>query len=216
VITLDKAEHLFNTLTMRSGSDLTARARIRDAALVRFGTDGVAATTVRTVAADAGVSAGLVLHHFGSKDGLRQACDEHVAEAIRDGAGVWDADALAGMLEAATPIRRYLGRALLDGTETGARLFTELVDRTQEWLAGGETEGWVRPTGDPGARAVTYVSWQLAPLVLGDQVGRLLGGDPADTATAVRGARAGLEMLTGGLFTDDRWLALFSTVGESR
>ncbi|WNV85176.1 TetR family transcriptional regulator [Umezawaea sp. Da 62-37] len=150
-----------------------------------------------------------MLHHFGSKDGLRQACDEHVAEAIRGGTGVRDADALAVMLDDAIPVRRYLGRALLDGMETAARL----VDRTQEWLAEGEAEGWVRPTDDPRARAVTYVSWQLAPLVLGDQVGRLLGGD---TATAVRGAWAGLEMLTGGLFTDDRWLALFSTVGKSR
>ncbi len=80
-----------------------------------------------------------------------------------------------------------MAEAIRSGTETAARLFDELVDRTQEWLAGGEAEG-VRPTGDPRARAVTYVSGQLAPLVLGDQVGRLLGGDTAETATAVRGA----------------------------
>ncbi|WP_211293937.1 hypothetical protein [Lentzea kentuckyensis] len=42
--------------------------------------------------------------------------------------------------------------------------------------------------------------------------GRLVGGDPAETAMAVRGARAGLEMLTGGLFTDDRWLRAFTAV----
>src|SRR4051812_15593330 len=151
---------------MRSASDLTARARIRDAALARFGADGVAATTVRMVAADAGVSAGLVVHHFGSKDGLRQACDEYVLDAVRGDTDVRDAEALAGVLDAATPVRRYLGRALLDGTETADRLFAELVDRTQDWLAGGEAEGWVRPTADPRARAITYVSWQLAPLVL--------------------------------------------------
>jgi len=52
-IGLDNAEQAFNHLNMRS--DLTARARIRDAALARFGADGVAATTVRAVAADAGV-----------------------------------------------------------------------------------------------------------------------------------------------------------------
>lgn len=59
---------------------------------------------------------------------------------------------------------------------------------------------------------MTYVSWLLAPLVLGGQVGRLLGGDPAEPATAMRGARAGLEMLTGGLFTDDGWLTVFNQV----
>lgn len=204
---------MFNTLNMRSASDLTARARIRDAALARFGADGIAGTSVRAVAADAGVSPALVLHHFGSKERLRQACDEHVFDAIRSG-GDADVSALGDVLRAATPVRRYLGRALLDGTEGASALFTEIVERTQEWLATGEAEGWVRPTADARARAVTYVSWLLAPLVLGDQVGRLLGGDPAETATAVRGARAGLEMLTGGLFTDDRWLTAFTAVDE--
>jgi AcrR family transcriptional regulator len=200
---------MFNTLNMRSVSDLTARARIRDAALARFGADGIAGTSVRAVAADAGVSAALVLHHFGSKEGLRQACDEYVLESIRAGDDA-DISALGEVLQAATPLRRYLGRALLDGSDAATTLFTEVVDRTERWLAQGEAEGWVRPANDARARAVTYVSWLLAPLVLGDQVGRLLGGDPAETATAVRGMRAGLEMLTGGLFTDDRWLKAFT------
>ncbi|MEU6155632.1 TetR family transcriptional regulator [Actinosynnema sp. NPDC047251] len=196
---------------MSSVSDLTARARIRDAALARFGADGVAGASVRAVAADAGVSPALVLHHFGSKDGLREACDQYVLDAVRAG-GEAGVDALADSLRTATPVRRYLARALLDGTAGATALFTGLVERTEAWLAEGEAQGWVRPTGDVRARAVTYVSWQLAPLLLGDQVGRLLGGDPAETAVAVRGARAGLEMLTGGLFTNDRWLSAFAAV----
>ena len=198
---------------MRSASDLTARARIRDAALARFGTDGIAGTSVRAVAADAGVSPALVVHHFGSKEGLRQACDDHVLEGIRSGGEA--TDALGEVLRAATPVRRYLARALLDGTPAASALFDEIVERTKAWLASGEEEGWVRPTSDAQGRAVTYVSWLLAPLVLGDQVGRLLGGDPAETATAVRGARAGLEMLTNGLFADDRWLAALTKVAEA-
>lgn len=198
---------------MRSASDLTARARIRDAALARFGTDGIAGTSVRAVAADAGVSPALVVHHFGSKEGLRQACDDYVLAGIRSG-GEAGTDALGEVLQAATPVRRYLARALLDGTAAASALFDEIVERTQEWLASGEAEGWVRPASDARARAITYVSWLLAPLVLGEQVGRLLGGDPAETATAVRSARAGLEMLTNGLFADDRWLTAFNEVDE--
>ncbi|GAB2810569.1 TetR/AcrR family transcriptional regulator [Lentzea nigeriaca] len=198
---------------MRSASDLTARARIRDAALTRFGADGIAGTSVRAVAADAGVSPALVVHHFGSKEGLRQACDDYVLEGIRSG-GETGTDALGEVLQAATPVRRYLARALLDGTAAASTLFDEIVDRTQQWLATGEEEGRVRPAADARARAVTYVSWLLAPLVLGDHVGRLLGGDPAETATAVRGARAGLEMLTSGLFADDRWLTAFNELGD--
>ena len=210
---LDKTERLFNTLNMRSASDLTARARIRDAALARFGTDGIAGTSVRAVAADAGVSPALVVHHFGSKEGLRQACDDHVLDSIRDGGGA-ATEALGEILQAATPIRRYLARALLDDTPAASALFTEIVERTEAWLANGEEEGWVHASADPRGRAVTYVSWLLAPLVLGAQVGRLLGGDPAETATAVRGARAGLEMLTCGLFADDRWLTAFTGLDQ--
>ncbi|PWK84831.1 TetR family transcriptional regulator [Lentzea atacamensis] len=200
---------------MRSASDLTARARIRDAALARFGTDGIAGTSVRAVAADAGVSPALVVHHFGSKEGLRQACDDYVLNSIRSGSEA-DTEALGEILQAATPVRRYLARALLDDTPAARALFTEIVERTEAWLAAGEEEGWVRSSADARARAVTYVSWLLAPLVLGGQVGRLLGGDPAETATAVRGARAGLEMLTHGLFTDDRWLTAFTAIDERK
>ncbi|MDT7787567.1 MAG: TetR/AcrR family transcriptional regulator, regulator of cefoperazone and chloramphenicol [Pseudonocardiales bacterium] len=191
-------------------SDLTARARIRDAALARFGADGVAGTSVRAVAADAGVSAALVLHHFGSKDGLREACDSYVLDGFST-----EGD-LGEVLSAATPVRRYLARALLDGTASASALFDSIVERTEAWLAGGEAEGWVRPSGDARARAVTYVSWLLAPLVLGQQVGRLLGGDPAETSVAVRGAVAGLEMLTHGLFADDRFLQAYSEVHNGR
>ncbi|SES30126.1 transcriptional regulator, TetR family [Lentzea xinjiangensis] len=200
---------------MRSASDLTARARIRDAALARFGTDGIAGTSVRAVAADAGVSPALVVHHFGSKEGLRQACDDYVLDSIRSG-GAAASEALGEVLQAATPVRRYLARALLDDTPAAGALFAEIVDRTQAWLAAGEDEGWVRGCADARARAVTYVSWLLAPLVLGNHVGRLLGGDPAETTTAVRGTRAGLEMLTNGLFADDRWLAAFTAIDERK
>ena len=62
--------------------DRTTRARIRDAAIAVFGEQGFS-TGVRAVAAAAGVSPGLVNHHFGSKDGLRAECDAHVLEAIR-------------------------------------------------------------------------------------------------------------------------------------
>ncbi|MFD1152421.1 TetR/AcrR family transcriptional regulator [Saccharothrix hoggarensis] len=195
---------------MRSVDDMTARARIRDAALARFGLDGVAGTSVRAVAADAGVSPALVLHHFESKEGLRRACDEHVLALIRSGGGDSDVSGLVESLRAATPVRRYLGRALVEATDEARALFAGIVESTRRWLAEREAEGAVRPAADERARAVTYVSWLLAPLVLGDLVGEALGGDPAETSVAVRGARAGLEMLTHGLFTDERWLTAFT------
>lgn len=109
--------------------DLTTRARIRDAAVRRFAVDGVRATRVRTIAADAGVSPPLVLHHFGSKDGLRVACDQHVATLVRkqktattaDGP---DLDPLAALRRYGDgpPLLRYLARTLVDGSPHVAEL----------------------------------------------------------------------------------------------
>ncbi|WP_432476360.1 TetR family transcriptional regulator [Nocardioides sp. GXQ0305] len=53
----------------RPGSPDT-RAAILDAARARFAEGGFRATTIRAVAADAGVDAALVHHYFGTKDDL--------------------------------------------------------------------------------------------------------------------------------------------------
>src|SRR6201999_1541677 len=66
---------------MRS-ADLTAAARIRDAAIEQFGQHGFG-VGLRAIAESAGVSAALVIHHFGSKDGLRKACEDYITEQIR-------------------------------------------------------------------------------------------------------------------------------------
>ena len=62
--------------------DLTARARLRDATIALIA-DGDK-PTARSVASKAGVSIGLIRHHFGTMDGLLLACDEHIATLIRD------------------------------------------------------------------------------------------------------------------------------------
>jgi len=61
-----------------SEEDLTAVARIRNAALEGFARDGVEATSIRDVARAANVSAGLVQHHFKTKAELQEAVNEHV------------------------------------------------------------------------------------------------------------------------------------------
>src|ERR1700679_2065913 len=72
-------------MTMRSptvqDSDLSARTKIREAALNLFGTEGFA-VSVRAIADAAGCSPGLIIHHFGNKGGLREAVDQSVMEAL--------------------------------------------------------------------------------------------------------------------------------------
>src|SRR5258708_6306542 len=65
-------------------SDLTPQARIRNAALEGFASRGVASTSIRDVAAAAGVSPGLVQHHFGTKAGLQDTVNEYVIAAAAE------------------------------------------------------------------------------------------------------------------------------------
>src|SRR6201989_1816476 len=67
------------------GLDVEERSsveRIRHAALKSFATYGTSATSLRTVAADAGVSVGLVQHHFANQVGVIKAVEAHVLGVV--------------------------------------------------------------------------------------------------------------------------------------
>jgi AcrR family transcriptional regulator len=59
--------------TGRRPGPSTSRTAILTAARRRFAEEGYAATSLRAIAGDAGVDPGVVLHFFGSKDGLFRA-----------------------------------------------------------------------------------------------------------------------------------------------
>ncbi|MGC7101251.1 TetR family transcriptional regulator [Amycolatopsis lurida] len=209
---------------MADSGEPSARTRIRDTALERFGRDGVNRVTIRAIAADAGVSPALVVHHFGSMEGLRRECDAYVVASIRgdggdelEAAAAGQARGLSRMLDAAAPVRRYLARAFLDGSPEAAALFDEIVDLTSAWLTEGEREGRVRPTGHPRARAAIYVTWLLAPLAFDEHLTRVLGvEDLHDTDATLRFSRVALEMFTHGIFTDERALDAWDAVSKER
>lgn len=208
--------------------DRTARARIRDAAIARFAVDGVAAVSVRAIAADAGVSPALVIHHFGSKDGLRAVCDELVAATIRErkqaamaaGTGL---DPVAALREAqeGPPLMRYLARTLVDGTPQVAALVDEMVADAAAYMAEGVRTGLLRPTDYPYERAAVLTVWSLGALVLHEHVQRLLGVDltglPDELAKATAYFAPALEMFGEGLITEAasaRMREAFATLHE--
>jgi AcrR family transcriptional regulator len=61
------------------------REAILDAALVVIARSGFAGTTLRDVAAEAGVAHGLLRHHFGTREALLAAAFDHAAGAEIDG-----------------------------------------------------------------------------------------------------------------------------------
>ncbi|OBA76890.1 TetR family transcriptional regulator [Mycobacterium sp. 1554424.7] len=143
---------------MRS-ADLTAAARIRDAAIEQFGQHGFG-VGLRAIAEAAGVSAALVIHHFGSKEGLRSACDEYIAEEIRNtksetiqsnDPATWFAR--LAEIEEFAPMTAYLVRSMQTGGDLAKMLWQRMIDNVEEYMDEGVRAGTVKPSRDPKARA---------------------------------------------------------------
>ena len=143
---------------MRS-ADLTATARIRDAAIEQFGQHGFG-VGLRAIAEAAGVSAALVIHHFGSKEGLRKACDDYIAEEIRSGKteamqstdpASWFAQ--MAEIESYAPLMAYLVRSMQTGGELAKTLWQKMTDDAEAYLDDGVKTGLLKPSRDPRARA---------------------------------------------------------------
>lgn len=193
----------------RIDRDRTAVSRIRDAALSEFAAHGVARATMRSVAEAAGVSAQLVVHHFGSKEGLAAACDEHVLQLFREHnvslLGSGSAFAPVESLEAIWlgPAMGYLAARLVDDSPAVSQLVDEAVEDAISYLAEGEESGVVEPSEFPRERAAVVLLWNLGALVLHRHAKRLidvdlLASDPRQLLTWTLPAS---EMLTGGLFS---------------
>jgi AcrR family transcriptional regulator len=144
---------------MRSVDDLTATARIRGAAIERFGDQGFG-VGLRSIAEAAGVSAALVIHHFGSKDGLRKACDDYVAEEIRaaKSESMQTADPASWFAQMAenedfAPAMAYLVRSMYAGGDLAKQLWQTLIENAEGYIEEGVRAGTIKPSSDPKARA---------------------------------------------------------------
>ncbi|MEV6980092.1 TetR family transcriptional regulator [Sphaerisporangium sp. NPDC051017] len=198
--------------TQPDPEDLTARARIRDAALLQFGEHGFERATIREIAKAAGVSSGLVRHHFGSKQELREACDEFMYRTVRKlsdqaRAGLvhgafGDLNHLAAARAVLLPYQNYLARALADGT--AAALFDQMVDITEEWLArADEKRAGAPPAASRKARATVLTAMAMAVPVLHQHVSRSIGADMFTPEGDREVAYALIDLYSHALITPD-------------
>jgi AcrR family transcriptional regulator len=192
---------------MSSLEDLTAAARIRDAAISRFPIDGYARTTMRAIAADANVSPGLVVHHFGSKEALRRSCDEYVIDtmtmakrqSMREGT-YRQAGPVAAAYQLMEPLLRYLAWTLSTGGEAAARIFDDLLDEVTAQLEEGQNMGLVNPLDDARKQAAVLVTMQLGGLILHEHMSRALGVDTLTSEGLIATAPYTLRVVSGELF----------------
>ena len=193
--------------------DLTARARIREAALELFARGGVAGTSMRSVAARAGVSPSLVVHHFRTKAGLRDAVDA----AVRDGfAAALAGIDLSGSVDDVSErintsisqimgghdpnVRDYIGRSLFDGDGASHHLFDEIVAIIDAGFAELERAHLVRADTDRTWRTYAVLFVILGPVFLSRQIEARMGTDAfAPEVVAARSA-CNVDLMRRGFF----------------
>jgi AcrR family transcriptional regulator len=160
-----------------SAEERSSIERIRTAALRSFATHGASATSLRTIAETAGVSVGLVQHHFGNKAGLIKAVDDHVLrvviEIIARPIQAPPADSIADMGGRVTEfiaqypdVMDYVGRALIDGSPLGTTIFDTLAAfGTARWNQ-RKDNGEARPDIDVTWAALNSLVMALGTLIL--------------------------------------------------
>ncbi|MHA6629442.1 TetR family transcriptional regulator [Pseudonocardia sichuanensis] len=194
-----------------SEADLTAKAKIRNAAIAHFVRDGFQKANLRAVAAAAGVSVGLIPHHFGSKEGLRSACDEHVLQILttraraagrpsgmQDLLGVYLSDPEEYQL-----LVQYMARAIQEDAPAASTFVDAVVEESEAVFRAGAADGTMRPSSDPRALAVLNVLVGLAVLTMPAPLTRALGHEHFGPDVLRRMAVPTLELYTRGLYTDD-------------
>jgi AcrR family transcriptional regulator len=182
-----------------------------------FADRGADAVTVREIATQAGVSAALVLHHFGSKEGLRAEVDvfasqafeaifeamptDELVELLAGGAASGSlAEAFARGFPPGSPLPAYLRRLLLTNDPAGAALFGRWYAATRRLLDVMVEAGVARPSEDPAVRAAFFLANDLGLVLLRTQIAMAIGADPLSPEGIERWAREASIVYAEGAF----------------
>lgn len=164
-----------------------ALERIRGAAVELFGEHGFTEVSLKMIAARAGVSAPLVIHHYGSKTGLREACDRYVAEQFRraktdavEREGDMPQNWMFQVMRENRPLVRYMFRSFAAGGPEVDRLVDQLVEDSLEYTSRAEELGQVRASRHPRHRAAVLLLMSFGSMMLHQQMKRLIGTSPVD------------------------------------
>ena len=160
-----------------SDEDLTAKARIRNAALDLYAERGEDRVSMRAVAAAAGVAVGLVQHHFKTKDGLRVAVEQLVvdyyalaiASVPDEGAPAQVAaardEAVRHMLATHPTVVNYIRRAVLD-PQGKSELLERLTDLSRREISKLRYSGKTSTRRSESSQVIGLMVRQLGQLLM--------------------------------------------------
>lgn len=188
----------------------SSREQLIDIAVEAFAANGFAATSLRGIAAKAEVSPALLIHHFGSREQLIDACiTKSLGTWVSQKQGLGEvpfSEALATWQQSLDQNRSkllFFRQVLIAGGDPAIRLLELMSREARQLIDQQQADGKVRDLNDPDAVALLMTLHGLAPLLLMDQVNQLLGGDFMTGDLSARFAGANLEIYQRGIYTAD-------------
>jgi len=193
---------------------LTAETKIRRVALALFAEYGYDATSVRAIANAAGVSPGLVIHHFGSKAGLRDAVNAEVVDTITsfideivpEGGTVDEAfeapeAAFRELFTSRPELGAYIRRLFFDGDPAGLYILRQFMQATRTISDAFEKRGWMRIAPDPEMRDLQLLIIEMGPVLFYPLLAAYFEQPPLTEEVHRRWVASEFDMLINGLFT---------------
>lgn len=195
----------------------SGKQRILLIAMELFAERGFDGVTVRDIAAKADVSVGLINHHYGSKEGLRQAVDEHFirqferfygegSTRVEDRQGrdfIRSVDEWVSEIAEEWPVfSSYFRRALLEENEWGAALFERYFDIVRSSLDRIDAQGRIRPEVDRLWLPFLFIFLETGTLLMDPYIRRILGRSGFEPDLWRRRYRAYSDLIARGIYTD--------------
>jgi AcrR family transcriptional regulator len=185
---------------------IDTRDQLIEVATSAFARDGIAATSLRAIAKEAGVSPALVVHHFGSREKLIEDC---IIKAL----GLWVSEKQEFVdVSLSTALTKWQGsiaehgvklqffrQVLLAGGEPANALFSRMVKETQMVIESQAAKGRMRKVENQRDFALLLTLQELAPLMLQSEVADYLGTSHLDPETQARITIARVDLLTKGI-----------------
>lgn len=212
------AQHFGVTMLKKSRAEDSGngKERLVKVAMRLFAEKGFDAITVRDISAAANVSVGLINHHFGSKEGLREAVDKYFIDQFeevlfedRPTQGTSDQNVALSVEFTENWIDRhiddwdltkaYMRRALLEGSDWGASLFERFYQVVRTLIDRLDADGSIRPDVDRLWLPLLVLYMELGTLLLEPYVERVLGKSGYERNLWRRRHRAYVDLLIRGV-----------------
>jgi AcrR family transcriptional regulator len=194
---------------------IDTRAQLIEVATSAFARDGIAATSLRAIAKEAGVSPALVVHHFGSREKLIEDCiikalglwvsekQEFVDVSLSTALAKWQ-----GAIAEHGAKLQFFRQVLIAGGEPANILFSRMVKESEMMIQAQIDKGQMRKAENIPDLALLMTLHGLAPLIMQDQVNNHLGGNFLEPELGSRLTGASLEIYRRGIYKNTEGKAL--------